>query len=1220
MRIAIDLQGVQSEGSRTRGIGRYSLEVIKNIIKEHPEDEIVLVANSLLFDMRLDLEKYIDNENVTYLQWYAPAPYDYVSMDKIKTKLATYLRSYVFNCLHVDIVLITSFFEGFSDNCCVDFDYDTLDVPIVSIFYDLIPLINPNLYLTNNPDFEKYYRSKIRKIRNLDGLLAISNSASKEAIKYLRFNQNKIFNISSACDKKTFNAFSKIETSSLIDVNKYTPFILYSGANDPRKNIKSLLEAYSLLPLELRSYKLVLVGKLLKAEREILNSWIKLFNIDSDQIVHIGYVTDFDLVELFRKCSLFVFPSFHEGFGLPVLEAMSCGAPVIGSNTTSIPEVIGLESAMFDPHDIDQIRNLIKRALLDTNFNSFLKSNSIKQSKKFSWKNTAQAAVNACKSIIDLSKSKTYPFDWENISAKNIQYLNTLLHNLNKFKLFNKINDEEFHIQVASSIDKNTSEIDLYARKISTKIKALSWTIEGPLDSSYSLAILNRCFINSMKKSIDNLSIHITEGPGDYAPNTSFLKKYTEIYSLYKKSLESNLIADVSSRNLYPPRVHDLSSKFNLLHSYGWEESEFPSNWVNDFNIYLQGITVMSSLVKKILIDNGVCIPIKVAGLGLDHLDQSQYDEFDVGYDFDALNMKKYKILHVSSGFPRKGIDILLKAYEKSFSINDDISLIIKTFDNPHNNVVNQIQKSIAANPSFPHVLLIKEDLNDQDLKALFLKIDMLVAPSRGEGFGLPIGEAMRLGIPVVTTNWGGQLDFCNNQNSWLIDYDFVPSESHFNLDNSYWAEPSLDHLCLLLREVYNAKSIVLKKKTLKAKEEINKLTWDEVAKNNIDFVNNEISLFNNHKTQLGCITTWNSKCGIASYSRNLFDTIKDETLIFTPYDEELTPKKGEKVFPSWDSKDNLFGLAQRIFSSKITSLIIQFNYGFFDFEYLSNFINIIHKQDINIFIILHSTIDPDDNSSKKIARLSGAFSKCQRIIVHTINDLNRLKKIGLIDNVCLLPHPLLSSKHQYSKIKSIDLSSSSSSTVNIGSYGFCLPNKGFKELVLATDLLIKKGVNINLNIYSAIYKQNYQSVFDELQDLVDSLNLSEFISLDPSYMTDNQSLDLLSENDYLIFPYQSTNESSSAAVRYGLSTLRPVLVTPLPIFDDVSDLVHRLNGFSPHDIAEGILKIIEFSETSVDSYKVLEAKKIEIINNRSFSKVSHRLFKMIRSLEINSN
>ncbi|WP_269609078.1 glycosyltransferase [Prochlorococcus marinus] len=1218
MRIAIDLQGVQSEGSRTRGIGRYSLEVIKNIIKEHPEDEIILVANSLLFDIRLDLKNYIDNGNVTYLQWYSPAPYDYVSMDKIKTKLAIFLRSYVFNCLHVDIILITSYFEGFSDNCCVDFDYDILDVPTVAIFYDLIPLINPDLYLNNNPDFEKYYRSKIKKIRNLDGLLAISNSALKEAKKHLRYHQNKIFNISSACDKKTFNTFTQIETSNLIDVSDYTPFILYSGANDPRKNVKSLLEAYSLLPMELRTYKLVLVGKLLKAESELLNSWIKLFNIDSDKIVHIGYVTDFDLVELYRKCSLFVFPSLHEGFGLPVLEAMCCGAPVIGSNTTSIPEVIELESAMFDPKDVDQISNLITRALLDKNFNYFLKANSIKQSQKFSWKSTAKAAVNACKIIIDSSKPKSHLLDWKTISINNIEQLNLLIQKLNKFKLFRKITDEEFHFQVAASIDKNTSELDNLARKISTKNNNLSWRIEGPIDSSYSLAILNRCFINSMHKLIDNLSIHITEGPGDYEPNLPFLSKYTEIYSLYKNSLNSNLITDVVSRNLYPPRVHDLSSKFNLLHCYGWEESEFPSNWVDDFNSYLQGITVMSSQVKKILIDNGVCIPIQVTGLGLDHLDSTKDNELDRGYNLDALDVKNYKILHISSCFPRKGIDILLKAYEKSFSINDDITLIIKTFDNPHNNVDQQIQKLISSNPLFPHVLLIKKDLTDQEIKALFLKIDMLVAPSRGEGFGLPIGEAMRIGVPVVTTNWGGQLDFCNEDNSWLIDYDFVPSKSHFNLDSSYWAEPSVDHLSYLLRQVYDANPKVLKKKTLKAKEEINNFTWDEVAKNNLNFVNNELSVFNNHKTQLGCITTWNSKCGIASYSKNLFKFINDEVLFFTPYDEELSPIKGEKVFPSWDDQDKLLDLAQRVFTSNITSLVIQFNYGFFDFECLSKFINTIYKRDINIFIILHSTIDPEDDHSKKLSLLFDAFSKCQRLIVHTISDLNRLKKIGLIDNVCLLPHPLLCNKYQYKKIKSIDISSSTSKTLNIGSYGFCLPNKGFKELILATNLLIKKGLNINLSIYSAIYNQNYQSTFDELIDLVNTLNLSEFVTINSKYMTDNQSLDLLSHNDYLIFPYQFSNESSSAAVRYGLSTLRPVLVTPLPIFDDVSDLVHRLKGFSPQDIANGILNVIESANMSRHYTEVLEAKKIDLINNRSFSKVSQRLFKMIKSLEIN--
>ncbi len=359
MRIAIDIQGIQSEGSRKRGIGRYSLEVVKHIISEHPKDEIVLFANASLFDLRTEFKTYLNDKNVVYFEWSSPAPYDYLSMDKSRIKLAILLRSYALNCLHVDLILITSFFEGFSDNCCTELDFDIVKIPILSIFYDLIPLINPNLYLNNNPDFERYYRSKLKEMRKLDGLLAISSSSAKEAKKFLHFNQDHVFNISSACDKEVFNTSVPKASSNLIDVRQYTPYILYTGANDPRKNVKSLLEAFSQFPSNLSSHKLVLVGKLLQPELELLDCWIKLFKIDTSKIIKTGFVTDDDLVQLLKNCDLFVFPSIHEGFGLPVLEAMSCGAPVIGSNCTSIPEVLGMEAAMFDPNNINEIKNLM---------------------------------------------------------------------------------------------------------------------------------------------------------------------------------------------------------------------------------------------------------------------------------------------------------------------------------------------------------------------------------------------------------------------------------------------------------------------------------------------------------------------------------------------------------------------------------------------------------------------------------------------------------------------------------------------------------------------------------------------------------------------------------------------------------------------------------------------------------------------------------------------
>ena len=304
MRIAVDLHGIQSDGSRSRGIGRYSLEIIRNIITLFPNHDIILVANSALSDLKQDFNSYLNCKNVTYVKWFAPCPFDFISGNKKEREIAKYLKSYTYGCIQADIILVTSFFEGYSDNCLVDFDRDFINVPILSIFYDLIPLINHDLYLKNNPNFKKFYHSRLEQLNKLDGLLAISNSSAQEAIQYLSINSSKVFNISSACDEKIFNKDIEISSSIKIDADKFSPFILYSGAIDPRKNVKGLIEAFSKLPFQLDEYKLVLVGKLIPIEEEIVDNWIQLFNINSSKVIRTGYLSDYDLVELYRKCDL----------------------------------------------------------------------------------------------------------------------------------------------------------------------------------------------------------------------------------------------------------------------------------------------------------------------------------------------------------------------------------------------------------------------------------------------------------------------------------------------------------------------------------------------------------------------------------------------------------------------------------------------------------------------------------------------------------------------------------------------------------------------------------------------------------------------------------------------------------------------------------------------------------------------------------------------------
>ena len=396
MRIVIDIQGCQSDGSRIRGIGRYSLSLVKAIIRNFTEHEYILFANSSLYDSRMDFADELQNQNVTYFNWFAPGPFNYEKKGRSTIyNLAVQLRSYAIANLDSDLILITSFFEGSNDSCIIDFDLKYSLPPTLSILYDLIPLLNQKKYLDSNPDFKSFYLNKINNLNNLDGLLAISRSSSEEAKKYLDIDHNLIFYISSACDNKLFNNTKASRTHNAFFREELGEYILYVGAGDPRKNLFNLIQAYALLPLHLiAQYKLVLAGKLIPAEIQLLYDCLYNLNIPEDHIVILGFVSDKELVDLYSNCYLFIFPSLHEGFGLPVLEAMNCGAAVIGSNLTSIPEIIGKKEALFNPYDVQDICDLIIKALEDKHFYNQLKLNAVEKSKSFSWDRTALLAMN----------------------------------------------------------------------------------------------------------------------------------------------------------------------------------------------------------------------------------------------------------------------------------------------------------------------------------------------------------------------------------------------------------------------------------------------------------------------------------------------------------------------------------------------------------------------------------------------------------------------------------------------------------------------------------------------------------------------------------------------------------------------------------------------------------------------------------------------------------
>ena len=300
---------------------------------------------------------------------------------------------------------------------------------------------------------------------------------------------------------------------------------------------------------------------------------------------------------------------------------------------------------------------------------------------------------------------------------------------------------------------------------------------------------------------------------------------------------------------------------------------------------------------------------------------------------------------------------------------------------------------------------------------------------------------------------------------------------------------------------------------------------------------------------------------------------------------------------------------------NKITSVFLQFNFGLYDFEELKIVIDKLYKQGVNIVIILHSTKDPIKMKDKKLILLKFSLLKCVRILVHTPSDLNKLKELGLVKNVSLFPHGILDFDFKKA-INNDQVRTRVDNNFYLSTFGFCLPNKGFINLVEAVEILHKAGFKVHLNVYASLYNSTISSdYYYELVRAISESSASDYINLNTLYLEEEKILSELSSSDLIVYPYEDSNESSSASVRYGLATSRPVAVTKSQIFDDVRDYVYTLPGYSSNLLAQGIIDFLEknlFDEFS-SSDLILSWKNVH-----RFSKLGRRLFGMIKGIEVN--
>ena len=1172
MRFLIDLQCAQS-GSRNRGIGRYALSLLDEMIPaaEDSGHEIHLLLNSAFGGTIPEVQRrYLNLHEQQCIHIFHGLNNSSLNHENgnWRKSASEIICDFAIKAIEPDVVFCPSIFEGDSENFALSAP-NLLDIPVVATQHDLIPIQMPDVYFEKNPQFESFYKSRLKSIKEYKALIAVSKATRDETLSILKYPTEQLYVVPEDADPK----FKYDDTISLNKIEAIRtryglsrPYLLYVGSGEPRKNLIGLVRAYSRLTPDLReTHDLVVIGSLTKEEADGLRRLREELFINADNIRLLGKVSDVDLPMLYTLASIFIMPSFYEGFGLPALEAIRCGTLTLGANRTSLPEVIGTPEALFDPANIDEIATLITKSLKDQGFASRIKSAQTAHSAQFSW---SKAAQDTLKILERYARENSASTEWSELQTR----LNELeaqaiesLRNLPKPETGLRPQDQN---DLARALSNTRLSCQAAWRPRPLPQTPLRWHLEGPFDSTYSLASVNRETATALDRRGVDIALVSAEGDGPFDPDPTFLKEHPKLAELHQRGMKRPPNqADVQSRNMFPPRVWDMEAPFNLLHGYAWEESGLPQDFTRDMAAHLQGILVTSPHVRKIFEDAGVGVPLAVVGNGVDHLD-IPFEPLP-----DPLPQAEFTLLHVSSCFPRKGADILLNAFSEAFTADDKVHLIIKTFPNPHNDIADQVERLKNLNPASAPITVIEQEFTPGQMRSLYASADLLVAPSRAEGYCLPVAEAILAGTPALTTGWGGQRIFSGNPLVSFLEYSFMPAESHLGAWDSVWAEP--DHMDLVKKLQAHRTGPKPNPETchLAAQHLLSEHSWDKVAERSETAVRTIAQAKPKRPPKVGWVSSYNTRCGIATYSQHLIDVFPDEVTVFASHTTNQVTKDTQNIYRCWkqDCFDPLLELRSKIKKQNPDALIIQFNFGFYNLNSLSELINEAKEDNRSVTIMLHATDDSTLPREKHLSQIKSTLDRCDHLLVHSYHDMNRLKEIGLENNVTLFPHGVTFIDDLHISI------TETNAPLTLGTYGFFLPPKGFDKLISAVSILHDRGTTVNLHMINAEFPDITSRVaIDNAQKQILDLNLQDHIVLDTHFLTDIESFSKLQETDVIVFPYQNTAESASGAVRQALALNLPVVTTPLKIFEDVKSLTLTLPGTSPEDIANGLEPIIK--------------------------------------------
>lgn len=270
--------------------------------------------------------------------------------------------------------------------------------PFVITLHDVIPYKMPE---TVGEQYLEIFNEKLPNIIPLcDGIITVSEYSKQDIIRAFNYPSEKIY-VTYLASEDIYKPCDKTLSKSIIEKNYSISgeYILYIGGFSPRKNILGLLDSFSiLLPKLKKDMKLVIAGNKGKSY-EIYKKRTQALHIE-DKVIFPGFISMDHIPYMYNACELFVYPSFYEGFGLPPIEAMACGVPVIAANVTSIPEIVMDATLLVNPYDVNELSEKMYDALLDEPLRQSLITKGLKRAAALTWEHTAANTLSAYENIL----------------------------------------------------------------------------------------------------------------------------------------------------------------------------------------------------------------------------------------------------------------------------------------------------------------------------------------------------------------------------------------------------------------------------------------------------------------------------------------------------------------------------------------------------------------------------------------------------------------------------------------------------------------------------------------------------------------------------------------------------------------------------------------------------------------------------------------------------